>query len=170
MCDISTHMIQYKNSWFTLVEIVLSMSMVAIISTVFLSVYMGYQKSNDLDGVATELVTLFRRGQHLARYKSYDSDWWLRIQSDQLVIYRWDNYDTRDPDFDMIYSVPSTVIIPWALPYWASTLPSNPTPLLNYIFQKGSWLPTITWVTDLRDSDGARSISISINEQGAISY
>jgi prepilin-type N-terminal cleavage/methylation domain-containing protein len=94
---------------FSLIEVIMVVSLVGAIAGVGIPLYRDYQIRNDLN-LATEQVTQgLARARLLSQAAQNDDNWGFYAPAG--VLYKGDTYDTRDPAFDETYPMPSTITI-----------------------------------------------------------
>lgn len=94
---------------FSLIEVVLVVSLVGAVAGVGIPLYRDYQIRNDLN-LATEQVTQgLARARLLSQAAQNDGSWGFYAPAG--VLYKGDSYATRDPLYDETYPMPSTIKI-----------------------------------------------------------
>lgn len=104
-------MLSHSKGGFTVIEVLLVISLMAIAAGVALPAGRHLLVRNDL---ATSTITLrqtMRRAQHLADSNSHDSDWGVRAEAGRVVLFKGATYSTRDTDFDEVYEISNSLII-----------------------------------------------------------
>lgn len=139
---------------FTLVEIVLSLAVIALIAGFGVPVYQEYQTRNDLDISASTIAQSLRRAQTLAQAGSGDAPWGLYVQSDMITLFQGESYVLRDSNFDETFSVPGVIA---------------PTGIHEVVFAKFSGEPNTTGTITLTSSSN-ETRNITINLKGAVDF
>lgn len=139
---------------FTLVEVLLSISIITVLVGLSLPVYASFHNRNDLDLTAQTIAEALRRGQTYSRGSSGDSQWGVHVSSASAVLFKGTSYASRDVSYD------ETVIIP------ASMAPSG---LTDVLFSRLSGYPNTTGSITLT-SNTTDTRTISINAKGMVSY
>ncbi len=94
---------------FSLLEVIMVVSLVGAVAGVGIPLYRDYQIRNDLN-LATEQVTQgLARARLLSQAAQNDDSWGFYAPAG--VLYKGDSYATRDPEFDETYPMPSTITI-----------------------------------------------------------
>jgi prepilin-type N-terminal cleavage/methylation domain-containing protein len=94
---------------FSLIEVIMVVSLVGAIAGVGIPLYRDYQIRNDLN-LATEQVTQgLARARLLSQAAQEDDNWGFYAPAG--VLYKGDSYAERDPAFDETYPMPSTITI-----------------------------------------------------------
>ncbi len=141
------------NRGFTLVELLVVLGIVVVITGISFSVYKAYPQQNDLEAGKISVAQSMRRAQVLAQASKTDDDWGVKIESARAVIFKGNDYATRDTSYDEILEISPRVVI------------SGTT---EYIYSKFTGLPQSTGTVNL--SLAGESKSVTINAKGTISY
>ncbi len=139
---------------FTLLEMLLSLTLMGILTGLSMPLYLSFQNRNDLS-LTTELVAqTMRRAEVYARGVNADSQWGVSIQPTSAVLFKGSSYASRDTAYDEPISLPASI---------------TPTGLNEVLFSKVSALPSTTGnITFTSNTNDVRTISI--NAQGMVSY
>lgn len=89
-----------KARGFTLIELVLVMTLVAAIVGISTPFLISYQRRNMLRTDTIMVQELIRRAQGLAENSVANSNWGVYFNGQNVIIYKGDNYLGRDPAFD----------------------------------------------------------------------
>lgn len=146
--------LKMKKRGFTLLEMLLSVSIIVIITSITVPVYFSLKIDNDLNIAQNIIVTGLRRAQILARASKNDSDWGVHMQTNSITIFNGTSYAARVTTFDEDFDTPNTVTF------------SN---LSEIVFSKFTGLPTTTGQIDLTANNNATA-QVAINAQGEIDY
>lgn len=139
---------------FTLIEVVLSLSILLILSAASLPIIWPYLTQNDLE-VASQVTTeSLRRAQVLAMAQKKDSNWGVKIQANNVIIFQGTSFENRDNSFDELINFLITLQV------------SGPDEI---IFDKLSGYPNHIGNIVLSNSEN-QSKSININSKGLITY
>lgn len=142
------------NKGFTLLEILLSIALIAILAGFSIPVYQSFQVKNDLD-VATNIVAQsLRRAQSLSRSQDGDISWGVKIQTGSITLFKGTNYATRDSAFDELFNMPQTI---------------TPSGLGEIVFTKFSGDPQSTGNIVLNSTINETK-NITINSKGMVNY
>jgi prepilin-type N-terminal cleavage/methylation domain-containing protein len=87
-----------KHSGLTLVEILLVVAIIGLLSTFTIPLYREYQIRNDLN---------VARARVLSESSQNDTGWGFYVPAG--VLYKGSSYAKRDPKFDELYAMPSTI-------------------------------------------------------------
>lgn len=95
-----------NNKGFTLIEVMLSLAIIAIIAGMSVPIYQSFQVKNDLDIAATTIAQTFRRAEMLAQASAGDSSWGVHAGSGRIVLFQGTSYATRNSAYDEISDLP----------------------------------------------------------------
>ena len=139
---------------FTLLEILLSVIVIAIISSIAIPVYQSFQVRNDLDIAVTSIAHSYRRAQLLAQGSEDDTSSGVKIGTSSISVFRGASYATRDSSWDEIFDLPETIVA---------------SGLTEVVFAKFTGLPSATGTT-IMTSTVNETRNITINEKGMVDY
>lgn len=88
---------------FTLVELVLSLVLIAGITAFSVPVFQRLLVASDLNASTDMLVHSLRRAQNLSRSVKYDESWGVKLIDDRIIIFAGDDYLSRDVALDEVY-------------------------------------------------------------------
>lgn len=142
-----------KEGGFTLVELLIVLGIIVIISSISFGVYKAYPQQNDLEAGKISVAQSMRRAQVLAQIQKEDDDWGVKVDSSQAVVFKGNDYATRDTSYDEILEISPRVII------------SGDT---EFIYTKFTGLPQSTGTVNL--SLAGENKTVTINDKGTISY
>ncbi len=138
---------------FTLVEMVLSVAIMAILIGLATPVYFSYQTNNEF-GLATEAgVRSLRRAQLLAVNMEQDNNWGTYFSTSSITVYVGASFGSRNSNYDEPYSLPASV---------TSTV-------VDINFSKFTGEPVASTSITLSSDSGDRKI-ISVNAKGLVDY
>jgi len=143
-----------RNSGFTLFEIVIGISLMAILAAITIPVHRGFFLKNDLDNSSITVVQSLRRAQDLARGVASDFAWGTRVEPTRVIVFRGTSFASRDASFDEIVTLPATYSL---------------SGVSEVVFSKAMGLPLTTGNIIITNSEGT-SATININAKGTISY
>lgn len=142
---------------FTLLEVLLSVALIAVLAGISLPVSQQFQQRSDLRTTATVIVENMRRAQILAQASDEDSSWGISIDpgdSDTIVVFRGATFATRDATSDEVTGMSNTI---------------TTSGTSEYVFAKTTGLPSDTGTITLTNTTGG-TIAIQINAKGTITY
>jgi prepilin-type N-terminal cleavage/methylation domain-containing protein len=138
---------------FTLVEILIVFSIMAILATTTVGVYKSWQNRNVLSSAKQTVSQALREAQALASTGTNDSNWGVKLMSKNLVLFNGASYSERNINNDKIFDLPSNILIEGLDEVTFSKISGLPGKEINI---------TITY-------DGAK-VNIGLNAQGVLSY
>lgn len=142
------------NKGFTLLEVLLSIALVAVLAGMSIPIYQSFQNKNDLDIAAAAAVQSLRRAQVLARAVDGDTSWGVRLQSGSVVLFKGTSWAGRDSNYDEVFEISSSLAL---------------SGLSEIVFSKFSGTPQVTGnITLTSVNNDARTITI--NSKGTIGY
>lgn len=144
---------QYQKG-FTLLEVLLVLGTLAIIAGISVPLALGYQAKYSAGRVETELGQTLRRAQTYARAMYYDSEWGVRVNGGEVVLFQGLTYLDRNPDFDERYDIPRSVTVDG---------------LEEVVFAKLSGQPDITGTFQISAESGDQK-QVEVNEVGMVEY
>ncbi len=139
---------------FTLLEVLLSITIVAILAGLAIPVYLSFQTRNDLDITTVTLAQSFRRAQVLSQAMDGDTTWGVYIQSGSTTLFQGASYAGRDAGFDEVFDMPTNIVI---------------SGVQEVVFTKFTGEPQITGTTTLTSIHN-ETRNITINEKGMVEY
>lgn len=140
---------------FTLLELVLSVALFAVLVGAGYPVYQSFASRADLNQATETVVHALRRTQLLARSGAGDSAWGLDIAPSRLVIFRGENYGIRDQAFDERFELSDNVMA---------------SGVLDVVFTRFSGEPIGVGAVTLIVPLGQGTRLISWNAKGVIAY
>ena len=143
-----------QNKGFTLIEVLLSISAIAIIAGISIPVYQSIQNRNDLDIAATTIAQSLRRAQVLSRSVDSDTTSGVYVQSGSVTIFHGASYATRDTTVDEIFQISPTITLGG---------------VSQIVFSKMTGLPTSTGTITLTSITN-ETRNITINSKGMVNY
>lgn len=138
----------------TLIEILLSISFIAIVSSIGLAIASVYQTRNDLALTATGIAQTLRRAQTRSQAVDDDSQWGVKIQSGTFTLFKGTSYAARSTTSDEIYAIPSTM---------------TPSGTTEFVFTRFTGDPSATGTVTITGIDNDQR-NITLHEKGRIEY
>lgn len=138
---------------FTLIEVLLVVSIMAVASLIVVPVSIDYQQRNDLDVAQITFVQSIRRAQQLSMSGEGDSAWGVDVISGGIIIFKGNTYATRDMTYDENYDISPSV-----------TLGGQ----LEYDFVKITGLPAQTGTVTFTDNNYQKQVVV--NAKGIVNY
>lgn len=139
---------------FTLIEMLLSLSVIGLLAGGSLPVLYSFQLRNDQRLTAEQTVAALRRAGTYARGMKNDSPWSVRISASEITLYKGSAYDTRDTAYDEITDMPASL---------------TPSGLSDITFAKLTGVPSATGTITLTSTTN-EATTITLNAKGLVSY
>ncbi len=137
---------------FTLIEVMLVVSLLVIIGGISAPFYQAFQVKNDLDVASGIISQTLRRAQVLSQSVDGDSSWGVHIASGSATLFRGATYASRDVSFDEIFEISTNIV---------------PTGFQEIVYSKFYGYPQITGTLTLTSSNN-ETRALSINSRGLI--
>ena len=139
------------NSGITLIEVLLTISIVAILGVSVASVGARFLVSNYLENKTNELISFLQTAQINSLSGKENSNWGVKVANNQIILFKGSSYITRDPAFDLFTNLPNTINV------------TNQ----EIVFNKITGNPTSTISFNLSNNIGQTN-TVSINALGII--
>ena len=143
-----------RNAGFTVLEVLLSLALIAVILGAGIPVYQSLQVRNDLDIAATTVAQSVRRAQILAQASDGDTSWGVDVRSGSITIFKGASYASRDASYDETFTLPTSL---------------TPSGTLDYVFAKFTGVPDTTGTVTLT-SNLNEIRTLTITSKGTVSY
>lgn len=141
-------------SGFTIIEVLLSITLVAIVMGIGIPVYLSLQNNNAVEVTSMTFAQGLRRAETLARAVEGDSTWGAYIQTGSVTVFKGDSFSSRDESADEIYDTSGAAAV---------------SGVNEYVFSKLTGYPSATGTTILSDTTGDRRV-ITVNEKGTVNF
>lgn len=139
---------------FSLLEVMLTISLLALIAAFSAPAFMSLQNRNDVDIATSASAQALRRAQSLSEAMWKDSEWSVHFENNQVTIFKGTTYSTRTTSEDDINNLSGGVTF---------------SGLSNVTFSKDSGEPTSTGTITI-NGQGNETRIVTINAIGAVSY
>jgi type II secretory pathway pseudopilin PulG len=137
-----------------MIEMTLSVAVLAIIFSMTVPMYRGFSIRNDMDIAVTTLVEDFRRAQILSQINDGDSMWGVHIATGSILIYKGSSYALRDQTFDENTDIATSISI---------------SGLQDVVFSKQTGFPQSTGTTTFTSVNN-ETRNVTINQKGMVDY
>lgn len=131
----------------------MAIGLMLAIGAVSISVSQDLYLKNDLEIATISLSQTVREAQMMAKEGYRDSRWGVKVQQEELTLYKGTSYDSRDTTFDEKITIPKGVEI---------------TGVDDFNFSKLEGEPQTSGNINLKISSYENNISV--NEKGILSY
>lgn len=145
---------KHDDSGFTLVELLLSVTIIGMLTALSLPVYNSFLARNDLDIASEQVAQTLRRAQKYARGMYDDSAWSIEVQSSTVTLFRGTTFASRNTGFDEPITLPSSI---------------TASGLSQVQFSKLSAAPNTTGTITLTNNNN-ETRTITINGKGMVNY
>ena len=99
------------NRWgFSIIELLLTISIIAILATSTTPVYTNFLARNHLENKTNEVISSLQTAKTNSISGKEDSQWGVNL-STQIVLFKGTSYVGRDTSFDQTYDIPASVSI-----------------------------------------------------------
>ena len=139
---------------FTLIEVLLSVVLIAFITGVSVPIYRSYLVKNNLDTATMIFVQSLRRAQGLSQAGEGDTTWGVNIETGLITVFKGASYAARDTTYDETFTIADSIGI---------------SGVQEIVFSKMYGEPQTTGSVTL-SSDMGHSKTITINGKGFIDY
>jgi prepilin-type N-terminal cleavage/methylation domain-containing protein len=139
---------------FTLIEMLLSVALLAMMAGILAPVYHAFRVRNDLDVAAMTIAQNFRRAALAAEARDGASTWGVHIQPGAITLFRGTSYASRVTASDEVSELPADIA---------------PSGLSETVFALMTGFPQSVGTVTLTSNTNETRI-ITINAKGAISY
>ena len=136
---------------FTLVEMLLSVTIITMLVGIGLPVYFSFNNRNSLELNTESVVSLIQRAENYARAMNGDSAWSVEFQAGTVTLFKGTNFAGRSTGFDETVSVNQTL-----------------SGLTEVQFAKFSGLPNTTGSVTLTSGNDTKTITL--NAKGMVDY
>lgn len=139
---------------FTIIETVLTVSLLLLIVTMSLPSLTSLQGSHDADISGGIMIQSLRRAQSLAQAGFRDDDWGVAILVQEIVLFKGSSYATRDPAFDEQFGITPTLQVDG---------------ISEFVFEKGTGTPLVPGQLTITSQEGI-SRTMIVNAYGMVAY
>lgn len=139
---------------FTLVEMLLSVSIIVLLVGVSLPVYFNAQTRNDTVTTAETIADALRRAQTYARGVGSDNTWGVNFQSKSATVFQGASYAARVTAYDETLTIPSDMTIGYNG---------------DVVFAEMTGLPSLALSVGLTSSNG-ETATVTMNAKGMVDY
>jgi prepilin-type N-terminal cleavage/methylation domain-containing protein len=94
---------------FTLIEMLLCMSILVVLVGLSLPFYQSFQSRSDLAATAQQVAETIRRAQTYAQGVSSDAAWSVEFQAGSVTLFQGTSYAGRNTSYDEVVTLPGSV-------------------------------------------------------------
>lgn len=142
---------------FTLLEILLTVTIIGIIAGISLPLMQSFQNKNDSDIAANILAESWRRAQLLSQAVDGDASWGVKVQSGSITLFKGASYVARDAAWDEDFQISSSLLI-------GGTILNG-----EVVFTKFTGLPGVTG-TIIFTTLNNETKTVTLNAKGMVEY
>lgn len=106
--------LRYSDAGFTLIEVLVIIGIMAILMILALPVYRSFQDESDLNNSTEEIINTLRIAQNKTLASEGASQYGVYFDTSipyQVIMFKGENYTTRDSSFDKINKLPDNIEI-----------------------------------------------------------
>lgn len=140
---------------FTLIEILLSLSIIMILTGLSLPIYAAYNNRSNLDIATQTVAETYRRAEAYSRAAKNDSGWGVHIQSESITLFKGTVYTSRDTAFDDLNTLPPSI---------------TPSGLADIYFTEVTGTPNTAGTTTLTLTGTNDARTINVSTTGMVTY
>lgn len=137
-----------------MLEVILSIAIIAVLTGLSVPVYQGLQQRNELDVAVNNIIGSLRRAQVLSQAVDGDTTWGVKVQSGNIVFFKGVSFALRDTTYDESFDLPSNISI---------------TGVSEIVYNKFTGLPQTTGNLTLT-SEASETKTITLNVKGMVDY
>lgn len=94
---------------FTLLEMLLSVTIIGILAGVSVPIYSSFAVKNDLDTTSMQVVSALRRAQVYARAQHETDDWSVAVAPPSVILFKGTDFGARDTLYDEVISLSGSI-------------------------------------------------------------
>lgn len=102
---------QTNKKGFTLVEMLLVLSLMSFVITFAVPIYRSFQQRNTLRYTTELIASQIRTAQLNSQAAIEDDTWGIRFNPGQIVVFKGNDFVSRDVDFDLITNISPQIIL-----------------------------------------------------------
>lgn len=140
---------------FTLIEVLLSIALIANIAGLSIPVYQSFQVRNGIDLAVLNFVQSARRAWNLAIASEHDSSWGVRAEVGKITLFKGESFSARDTSYDETFDVLEII-----------TISGNS----EIVFAKFTGLPSVSGTITFSAEQINQKRTVTINSKGMIDY
>lgn len=141
-----------KNA-FTLFELLLSMSLIAIIFVMSVPLYQNFLYRSEIDDAVNLYYKSLKTAQNFAENGYEDSNWGVAFSSNKVYVFSGSSFSTRDTNLDRTFDISNRI---------------NATGLTEVVFSKFYGFPNNTGAITITNVGVTKNINV--NAKGQISF
>lgn len=143
-----------RDNGFSLIEMLLSVSIISLLAGLSLPIYNSFTARNDLSLTTQNVATMIRRAEVYARGNQDDSQWGVNFAASAVTLFKGASYATRISGFDETITIPSTITLSYSG---------------DIVMAKLTGIPSATPTITLTSSITSDNKTVSVNAKGMVS-
>lgn len=158
---VGSHQIMYKSNnqvkhqkGFTTLEILLVVSLLIMVGSATVTIYVTTKRKTDLNVIQNMTAHYIRRSHSFAKSGKNDSSWGINISPDGITLFKGEDYNSRDQNFDEFYKYPVKV---------------TNSGISNITFSKITGTPSQSGTITIKDRTND-SVGLYVNSKGFVDY
>lgn len=136
---------------FTLIEMLLVVSIVSIIATFSTAFYSRFINQNSVNNIQDQIISQARKAQTYAMQNKQNANWGIYYSTNVLTLYSGSSYASRNSSFDETFEFNSNITV---------------TGISDVNFTKNTGKPNTTASITITSPNGSKTVNI--NAQGNI--
>lgn len=145
----------WQTRGFTLLEMLLSVSILALIAGISLPVFVSLQTRQDVVLAEKSAAEALRRAQQYSATGRLDSGWGVHFQAGSITVYKGTSYAARDAGYDEADVLPPTITMSY---------------LGDVNFSKLYAIPDVSGVQTFSSQVDATTQTLTLNAKGMVDY
>jgi len=143
-----------RRSGFTLLETILSVTIIGLLAGLSIPVFYSFQANNSTGLAADIIAQSLRRAQSLSQAVSGDAEWGVKVVTTTATLFQGPSFASRNASFDEVFEFSQNVIV---------------SGTSEFVFMKLYGYPQPTGSIQLISTGGNNRI-VTLNEKGTITY
>lgn len=101
-----------RRAGFTLIELIIVVAIISMLGSFVSFAIISFLGQNNLKNTTEQLASTLKTAQQQSMAGKNNSSWGVRISSGNIILFSGSSYASRNPAFDVTYTVPPTISIP----------------------------------------------------------
>ncbi|MBM3231538.1 hypothetical protein FJZ28_04420 [Candidatus Peregrinibacteria bacterium] len=118
---------------FSIIEVLMTLGIIAVTAGVSVPMYRNYQIRNDLDLAVAQTMHGLTRAQLLSQTGQHDGAWGFRVP--EGTVFQGENYAARNTSLDEVVTLPPGITVNGVLEVVFERVTGNPSPTGDIIFE-----------------------------------
>lgn len=104
-------MIAKKKKAFSLIELILSLSIIGLLAGLSLPIFTSLQSRSNVDDAIIMTASALRRTRQMSKASYFDSSWSVKIESGKLTIFQGTDFASRNQQYDEIIKIVDNIAL-----------------------------------------------------------